>query len=56
VFKSKLFGPKSDFPNDPFLVDGAEVREVSSVMYMGYVNIVFNIFQRNFGRFGYKTG
>lgn len=50
-----MFGARSDLPNDPFLVAEAEGREVTSVMYVGYVDIAFNVMQRNFIRFGYKS-
>lgn len=55
IFKSKLFGVESQVTDDPELIASAEGREVSTVMYIGYVSIIFNIMQRNYSRFGYIT-
>lgn len=55
IFKSKLFGVESIITDDPELIASAEGREVTAVMYIGCVNIVFNIMQRNYTRFGYLT-
>jgi hypothetical protein len=55
IFKSKLFGVESIMTDDPELIASAEGREVTAVMYIGCVKIVFNTMQRNYTRFGYLT-
>lgn len=53
--KAKLFGPKCDLISDPEQIVECDGREVTSVFYVGDVTIRFNVVQRNFERFGYRS-
>lgn len=53
--KAKIFGPKCDLISDPEQIVECDGREVTSVFYVGDVTIKFNVVQRNFERFGYRS-
>ena len=55
LLKSKVFGPRCEIVEDVQQIAQCEGREVTSVFYGGDIKIVFNVSQRNFKRFGYKT-
>jgi hypothetical protein len=55
LWKAKIFGPKCDLISDPEQIVECDGREVTSVFYVGDVHITFNVVQRNFERFGYRT-
>ena len=55
LFKSKVFGPRCEIIEDPEQIADCEGREVTSVFYGGDIRVVFNITQRNFQRFGYRS-
>jgi hypothetical protein len=53
--KAHMFGPDTDLTDDPDKIAHAEGREITTVTSVGILKVVFQISQRNFGRFGYKT-
>jgi B9 domain-containing protein 1 len=53
--KARLFGPDTDFTDDPEKIANADGREITTVTSVGFLKVVFQISQRNFGRFGYKS-
>jgi len=53
--KAYLFGPDTEFTEDPEKIANAEGREITTIKCVGNLRIVFQISQRNFGRFGYST-
>lgn len=55
MMKAKIWGPRCEIIEDPQQIVDCEGREVTSVFYSGQVNVTFNVTQRNFERFGYKT-
>jgi Ciliary basal body-associated, B9 protein len=55
TLKGKILGPKCDIIEDPDRIADPENREVTAVFFSGVLKIVFNVTQRNFERFGYKT-
>ena len=55
LWKAKVFGPKCDLIEAPEQIVECDGREVTSVFYVGDVHIKFNVVQRNFERFGYRT-
>ena len=53
--KSQFFGAECQIQEDPEAIAQGQGREVISIQNVGKITIAFEVLQRNFERFGYKT-